>query len=877
MEHNPFADIEIPSEEEIDRLTAPGRPVKKSSDCVKTPGTISEPKVEHEMTMTERYEAHGVNWSVCGLRWNPTEKVKTGLYQKPTHKVRGQNDNATILYCEDAITVIDLDDFTKPEAQQLKGMLEASGCNAIQKTRKGFHYVFKAKPDIYTNTYKDYGFDIRSKGGVIYCEPSSYTHPTGKVEYKWLTFPADGEDFVEMPEDIHAYLVSLGCSEKDKKTKPKPKTPTPPPSPSVEDTEENEFEPIEEDDDDEESLITVCSQPLPRKLTGLEEINRLAKLLTPAWLTSFNNWIKFAYCLKGLADTAEGLELFLHHSARATRYDTAYHIANNRTIWEGLKPKGHITIGSLKHWAKKCDPETYFKESKNDYKSLIRLGTQTAYCELFYNEMAGDIIYSHAHKCFYFYDPVKGLWRECEDDSVINFQFVEITTAVIRKLMGEIPPATTEEEQAKFRAEQKLYLKAQNSCDIRAKQMVKDFLPALCRAEIDPATYFNKDADLLPLENGVWKFSEKRLIPYEREHFFTFRIPIAYNPKADTTDIRKAVNDWFNGDEEVVKFIQFYIGYCLTGHTNRQDFLIAWGNAAGNGKSLVWGEIMKRLLGDPNDTKHNSFWGEITTHAISISAGENNDQLYNIDGKRFVMLSEPQEGQKTKIDTNLLKKLTGDRTHTCSAKYKNAKTFNIVAKFQISCNDIPDMKLDSPAMKRRCLVVEQNVAFRDEDEYALATEEERTTGKVRRKDEAFIKRLLDNAEGLMAWAIEGAKAYVDDPSRQPPDAMMNAKAKAQTNTDALGTWIKGNIRNLKTIAVADRPAGWERKKVSLKELKDMWKTADLFPESRKSGFNTTFCEKARALGYDVDAGRSGKSEEKIKFAELIADEDDGEE
>jgi putative DNA primase/helicase len=490
--------------------------------------------------------------------------------------------------------------------------------------------------------------------------------------------------------------------------------------------------------------------------------------------------------------------------------------------------------------------------------------------------MAGDVIYSHAHKCFYFYDPVKGLWRECEDDSVINFQFVEITTAVIRKLMGEIPQANTEEEQAKNKAEQKLYLKAQNSCDLRAKQMVKDFLPAICRAEIDPATYFNKDADLLPLENGVWKFSEKRMIPYEREHFFTFRIPVPYNPKADTSLIRKTVAEWFNGDEEVIKFVQYYIGYCLTGNTNRQDFLIAWGNAAGNGKSLLWGSIMKRLLGDPHDTTKNSFWGEITTHAISTSAGENNDQLYNIDGKRFVMLSEPQEGQKNKIDTNLLKKLTGDRTHTCSAKYKNAKTFNIVAKFQISCNDIPDMKLDTPAMKRRCLVVEQNVAFREDDEYSLATDAERASGKVRRKDDTLEKRLLDDAVGLMAWALEGAKAYVDDPTRQPPEAMMNAKAKAQTNTDALGTWIKGNIRNLKTLAVADRPAGWERKKVSLKELKDMWKSADLFPESRKSGFNTTFCDKARQLGYEVDAGRSGKSEEKITFAELIADEEETE-
>ena len=50
--------------------------------------------------------------------------------------------------------------------------------------------------------------------------------------------------------------------------------------------------------------------------------------------------------------------------------------------------------------------------------------------------------------------------------------------------------------------------------------------------KIERAEFERTDEDLIPLENGVWKFSEKKLIPHNSKYNFKFIIPVEYNPNA---------------------------------------------------------------------------------------------------------------------------------------------------------------------------------------------------------------------------------------------------------------------------------------------------------------------------------------------------------
>jgi P4 family phage/plasmid primase-like protien len=559
-------------------------------------------------------------------------------------------------------------------------------------------------------------------------------------------------------------------------------------------------------------------------------------------------------------------EIFLTHSARAAAYASDAHRRQNAKIWDDAKPSGRSGLGSLKHWAKKCNPDRYFAEAKSSYWALVEQDNANGYCEIFYNAMAGDILYSNSHKKFYVYDDRETLWKSCENNAHINFLFVEITSSVFRKMMADLPPARDEDEATKRKAKLKRLTEASKTCGgAFVITLVNSFLPALCRSEEDPANYFDQNPDLLPLTNGVWKFSEKKLVPYERDHFFTFRIPIAYNASADTSAIRRACLDWFGQDAEVAKFIQYWIGYCLTGHTTRQDFLIVWGTKAGNGKSLLWGTILSTLL--------DKYYRTITSDALSSERVGNNDQLYNLNGGRFAFLSEPRRAKGTQIDNEIVKTLTGDKYFTAEAKYKNAITFKLQAKFAMACNDMPDLKFEDKGTYRRVRICEQNCEFLDPDDYERADPAAKASRRAMLKDDAFAAALLENTEGLMLWALEGASAFVDNPRMEAPEAMGAAKRKAVDETDVLGQWLRSNIRNLGALPETERPAGWERKNLKFVTIKTTMRNQNVALGQNAAGFNKRMREKLIAMGYEI-GGREEKGDLYIKRADETP-EDDG--
>jgi len=861
---NPFENIVIPSVEEMDAslgLSPAGGNISRVA--VNSGGLISPPS--SEMNITQRYDALGIKWEKCPLVWNASKRNRDGSIGGKDgvrqHCGKSNPSHNGYLLSMENLLAIDIDG-TCEKCVEVAEMCDAV-CVWKAKTRKGHHFIFKKDPRIKQyapNKPGEAEIDTRTnKGSVLLVEPSFYIHPTeGKIEYKWERIPERIEDLTECPTEVLEWLLENPgyCSEPTYAPAP---APAPPRNVIV-------HQPPEED---VESVVSSFITPPPVALTIMEQVENLCSCLTPEWLSDHNNWIRLLFVLKNISSSVEMKEMFLKHSARAPSYSSEGHRRQNEKIWNEAKQAGRSGMGSLKHWAKKCNPEKYFADAKSSYWALVNQENANGYCEIFYNAMAGDILYSNSHKCYYVYDERETLWKVSENNSYINFLFVEITSSVFRKMMADLPPARDEEEANKRKAKIKKLTEASKTCGgAYVITLVSSFLPAFCRSEDDPANYFNQNPDLLPLANGVWKFSEKKLVPYERDHYFTFRIPINYNPSADTSAIRRASLDWFGQDADVARFVQFWIGYCLTGHTTRQDFLVIWGTKAGNGKSLLWGTILSILL--------DKYYRTITSDALSTERVGNNDQLYNLNGGRFAFLSEPRRAKGTKIDNEIVKTITGDKYFTAEAKYKNAITFKLQAKVGMACNDMPDFKFDDKGTYRRVRVCEQNCEFLDPADYEKADPSAKASKRVMLKDDAFIADLLENTEGLMLWALEGASLFVDNPRMEAPEAMNSAKKKAVDETDVLGNWIKANIRNLRALEVADKPAGWERKNLKFKAVKDMMRLQNVNMGQNVVGFNKRFKEKLEALGYEV-GGREDKGDQYIRYADEVPDEMVGDE
>jgi P4 family phage/plasmid primase-like protien len=733
------------------------------------------------------------------------------------------------------------------------------------KTRKGHHFFFRADPRFKMATGDAVKIDLRTgKPSIVLVEPSLYLTPDGVFQYKWEKFPTTMDELTETPKAVADWLLENPryCADGVMKVKK-------PVMAKKEEKVENEIiypvKPSKEEDAEEVMKIVLGGQP--PVLSPTEQVDALCGCLTPEWIGEHTNWLRLMYALKNISPSAEMREIFLRHSARAPQFDNPTFYKQNGKAWDGLKAGGRSGLGSVKHWANKCNPVKYFQLSKGSNEALLNQGNANGLCEIFYNAMAGDIMYSVSEKCYYIYEDAQTLWKKADTNAEIHWLFSEITSQVFRKMLGELPVARTEEEAVSRKSKMKKIMDAMNQCGGSfVITLVASFLPALCRPPEDPALYFNQNPDLYPLNNGVWKFSEKKLIPYEREHFFTFRIPISHNPNADTTDMRKAVMDWFGQDEEMARFIQMFIGYCLTGHTTRQEFLIVWGTKAGNGKSLLFGTILSLLLGP--------YYHIITSDALSTERVGNNDQLYNLNGKRFAFLSEPRRGKGTKLDNEIVKTLTGDKSFTAEAKYKNAITFLLQAKFAMACNDMPDLKFDDKGIYRRVRVAEQNCEFVDKKDYEERDEEDKKKKKVMLKDDEFVERLLANREGLLLWALGGADLYTDNPRMAPPAVMDSAKEKAKEEVNVIGGWIRSNL--VKYSGVAVKPANWEKAKVKITQIKDKLRQTGANIGQNVMGFNKRFKEKLEEMGYEV-IGREEKGDlyiKKVVFADELADDEE---
>jgi hypothetical protein len=816
-----------------------GAEVNNSPGAGNTLELIPAVEVE-EMTLTDLYDTLGWEWERCPLRWGTCEKTgrvgKIGI----AHNLGKYNPGNGVILHLGGLMAIDIDD-TSDRCAELRDLCEKAEA-PHQLARKGFgHYLFKSDPRIKTrNAQKADTIKIDLKTGkndLLLVEPSFYDVEGDRQAYRWVRKPLkDGSNIPNCPEVIIDWLTKY-----QQKGSPAD-APAPKAKPVKNTLSHAPVPPAEEEMDSDDELALLATPPLPE--TPLHtELENLLGCLSVERLTESHEWRKMIYALKNVEDSETTLAMMLKHSRRSPPWNTDEAEASNKAIWLAIKPSGRSGIGSLKHWAKKDNPGKFFEDRKDDYWSLVSQNNANSFCRMFYNDMAGDILYSRAEKAYYVYDPKQTIWTKHEEKATLNFLFIERTHAILRKMDATLPPAEGEEDQAKLKDKRKILLKARAYCDRGgAITLVNSFLPAICSTETDPANYMNQEPLLLPLQNGVWDFEKKALVDYQREHYFTFKIPIKYEATADTADITKAFNDWFRVPA-VAEFMKYWLGYCLTGETTRQEFLITWGTSAGNGKSLLWGTILNILTGDP-DEPYKTYYRTINSDALSTERTGNNDQLYNMNGGRVAFLSEPRRTKGTKIDNEILKTLTGDKFFTAEAKYKNAITFKLTTKFVMGVNDLPEIKFEDKGTYRRVKIVEQNVAFLDAKDYEEADEKLKAEGRVQKKDDAFVSRLLANKSGLLLFALQGANAYIDNKRREAPPEMDSARDKAMGELDKLGNWLRSNVANLLT----SKPAGYEKKKVSVKQIKEMMKAQGLNLGQNDTGFNRRFKDKATTMG-----------------------------
>ncbi|MDO9712362.1 phage/plasmid primase, P4 family [Paracraurococcus lichenis] len=275
------------------------------------------------------------------------------------------------------------------------------------------------------------------------------------------------------------------------------------------------------------------------------------------------------------------------------------------------------------------------------------------------------------------------------------------------------------------------------------------------------ATRETWDADpwLLGTPGGTVDLRTGILRPGQQSDHITKSTTVAPSETVDCSRWLQFMHEATNGDTALIRFLQQWAGYSLTGDTREQALLFVYGKG-GNGKGLYL-NTLGDLLGDycrnaPMDT-------------FEATKGDRHPtDLAHLHGARMVRASETSENRTW--DSRRIKQATGG--DPISARHMRQDFFEYIPTFKITVigNYKPALSSVGDAERRRFNIV----PFIHEPP---------------EKDLTLPAKLREEWAGILRWAIEGCLDWQQN-GLVRPKVVLDATADYFEAQDLLGQWIE---------------------------------------------------------------------------------------
>ena len=256
----------------------------------------------------------------------------------------------------------------------------------------------------------------------------------------------------------------------------------------------------------------------------------------------------------------------------------------------------------------------------------------------------------------------------------------------------------------------------------------------------------------------------------QREDFLTMQLGASYMPDAPCERWLQFLDEIFDGDAELIAYIQRAVGYCLTGDTREQKLFLLHG-AGANGKS-VFLDVLSRLFGDYAGT------ASFETFDANKRSEATND-LAALRGKRLVTVIETEDGKR--LAEARVKSVTGQDAITCRFLYGEFFTYRPAFKIWMAMNHLPSIRGTDKGIWRRVQLIPFLQDFSG------------------REDKTLTATLIGELDGILQWAMEGLRQWwlrgLDTPS-----VVLDATAKYRAESDQTARWIEDAMVQVSSVS-----------------------------------------------------------------------------
>ncbi|MBL8828896.1 MAG: hypothetical protein JNM18_18090 [Planctomycetaceae bacterium] len=270
----------------------------------------------------------------------------------------------------------------------------------------------------------------------------------------------------------------------------------------------------------------------------------------------------------------------------------------------------------------------------------------------------------------------------------------------------------------------------------------------------------DRDPWLFNCANGTLDLKSNKLRAHDRRDFITKVCDVPYSDDAQCPRWRAFVREIFDGDTELVSYVQRLVGYTLTGCQREHLLPICHGNGC-NGKSIFLNTLME-VIGEAYAMKADR------SLLMASRTDQHPTNIASLYGKRLAAAIETESGRR--LNESLVKELTGGDVLTARRMREDFWSFKPTHTIWLATNHRPVIRGDDNGIWRRLRLIPFNVNF------------------LGREDRQLAETLRGEAAGILAWATFGAYSYLAS-GLNDPAAVLAATKDYRDEQDTLGQFI----------------------------------------------------------------------------------------